>query len=91
MEEWESDVEIERCSADFCFLFGGVFSRNFEEIPWYAEKGNVRAYLAEINKDRKVVSPSAAQHVPKLTSPGDRIHAFPTRLHCRLYRAPQHI
>jgi len=32
-----------------------VCRRNFEEIPWYAEKGNVRAYLAEINKDKKVV------------------------------------
>lgn len=31
-----------------------MFSRNFEEIPWYAEKGNVRAYLAVINKDEKV-------------------------------------
>ncbi|KAK0114054.1 hypothetical protein ONS96_014901 [Cadophora gregata f. sp. sojae] len=28
---------------------------NFEEIPWYAEKGNTRAYLAEINKDKKVI------------------------------------
>ncbi|KAH7369494.1 NmrA-like family protein [Rhexocercosporidium sp. MPI-PUGE-AT-0058] len=28
---------------------------NFEEIPWYAEKGNTRAYLAEINKDKKVL------------------------------------
>jgi len=33
-----------------------VCRRNFDEIPWYAEKGNVRAYLAEINKDKKVVS-----------------------------------
>ncbi|KAG4416053.1 hypothetical protein IFR04_010816 [Cadophora malorum] len=30
-------------------------TRNFDEIPWYAEKGNVRAYLAEINKDKKVI------------------------------------
>ncbi|KAL5322995.1 hypothetical protein ACEPPN_007521 [Leptodophora sp. 'Broadleaf-Isolate-01'] len=28
---------------------------NFEEIPWYAEKGSTRAYLAEINKDKKVI------------------------------------
>ncbi|KAH7383148.1 hypothetical protein BKA64DRAFT_697599 [Cadophora sp. MPI-SDFR-AT-0126] len=28
---------------------------NFEDIPWYAEKGNIRAYLAEINKDKKVL------------------------------------
>lgn len=33
-----------------------VCRRNFDEIPWYAEKGNVRAYLAEINKDKKVIS-----------------------------------
>ena len=40
-----------------------VCRRNFDEIPWYAEKGNVRAYLAEINKDKKVVSslPSISQ------------------------------
>ncbi|TVY54994.1 hypothetical protein LSUE1_G009116 [Lachnellula suecica] len=26
---------------------------NFEELPWYAEKANIRAYLQEINKEKK--------------------------------------
>jgi hypothetical protein len=29
---------------------------NFEELPWYAEKANVRAYLEEINREKKVSS-----------------------------------
>jgi hypothetical protein len=29
-------------------------SSSVEELPWYAEKANVRAYLEEINKEKKV-------------------------------------
>ncbi|KAG4431401.1 hypothetical protein IFR05_013112 [Cadophora sp. M221] len=40
---------------------------NFEEIPWYAEKGNTRAYLADINKDKKV-HPSPRFHTSPLSA-----------------------
>lgn len=29
-------------------------SSNFEELPWYETKATIRAYLAEINKEKKV-------------------------------------
>ncbi|RFU23862.1 hypothetical protein B7463_g12474, partial [Scytalidium lignicola] len=34
---------------------------NFEEMPWYASKAKVRAYLAEINREKKVLEYSLFQ------------------------------
>lgn len=31
-------------------------SSSIEELPWYAEKGTIRAYLEEINKEKTVGS-----------------------------------
>lgn len=63
----------------------GWYSSNFEEIPWYAEKGSTRAYLAEINKDKKVypplLPPPTPRYINKLTIPGHRIYTLPTRFH----------
>jgi len=36
-------------------------SSSLEELPWYAEKGNVRAYLEELNKEKKVLEYSLFQ------------------------------
>jgi hypothetical protein len=65
-------------------------SASIEELPWYGEKGNVREYLKEINKDKKVGSSIGLCLVldngkfSDHRAIGSGIHAFSTRDDYRL-------
>ncbi|KAH8800411.1 hypothetical protein F5884DRAFT_550374 [Xylogone sp. PMI_703] len=62
-------------------------SSNFEEMPWYTSKGIIREYLAEINKEKKVLEYSLFQPgalvdyiVPPGSSTTKPLLAMPFRL-----------
>ena len=69
--------------------------RDIDPMPWYAYKGDMRRYLKELNKDKKVNPPFMVKMKQSLSNPafffstlGHRIHTLPMRhVHQLLYQA----
>jgi len=51
---WKSRGRSSKGNSNWlCYI---INSSSIEELPWYVEKGTIRAYLKEINKEKKANS-----------------------------------